>query len=243
MLRSRRAFTLVELLVVIAIIGVLVALLLPAIQAARTAARRTQCVSNLRQIGLAFQLYLEIHGGQFPRSSHSAFASHEPPWGIAIVPYIDPPAAIAAKSSNGELPENLYSGVYRCPEDTRPRTTEAPLWSYGKNVWQELSASETGYFFGMSEGPVFWWLKSIPSPSRTVLVAEMESGSSADHLMAHFWHFGGEVEVAQHRHGLTSNYLWVDGHVTAEAFDATFDLTKKLDLWNPGAAEEIQTSL
>lgn len=86
-MRHTRGFTLVELLVVIAVIGVLVALLLPAVQAAREAARRTQCVNNLRQISLACQNYHDTYGYLPPASTNpsltgsSAFA--------AILPYIE----------------------------------------------------------------------------------------------------------------------------------------------------------
>lgn len=81
----RRAFTLVELLVVIAIIGVLVALLLPAVQAAREAARRTQCSNNLKQLGLALHNYHDVM-----QSLPSAqITSNDLSWIVSVLPYIE----------------------------------------------------------------------------------------------------------------------------------------------------------
>ena len=94
---SRRAFTLVELLVVIAIIGTLVGLLLPAVQAAREAARRTQCTNNLKQTGLALQNYHEARR-QLPEgwlcnpdSADPHHAEEGVGWGWAsrILPYVE----------------------------------------------------------------------------------------------------------------------------------------------------------
>ena len=69
--RRSKGFTLIELLVVIAIIAVLIALLLPAVQAARAAARRIQCVNNLKQYGIAFQNFHDVRGMLPPGAQNS----------------------------------------------------------------------------------------------------------------------------------------------------------------------------
>jgi prepilin-type N-terminal cleavage/methylation domain-containing protein/prepilin-type processing-associated H-X9-DG protein len=85
MKRENRGFTLVELLVVIAIIGILVALLLPAIQAARESARRSQCTNNLKQLGVAFQNYHDVHK-QLPIGAYSCCWGT---WQPVILPFIE----------------------------------------------------------------------------------------------------------------------------------------------------------
>jgi prepilin-type N-terminal cleavage/methylation domain-containing protein len=91
--RSNRAsaFTLVELLVVIAIIGVLVALLLPAVQSAREAARRMQCTNNLKQVGIALHNHHDVLQVFPPGQVHTS-ASGEPyttTWGIELLHYLE----------------------------------------------------------------------------------------------------------------------------------------------------------
>lgn len=81
---TRRGFTLIELLVVIAIIAILIALLLPAVQQAREAARRSQCLNNLKQQGVALHNHLEAHGHLPVGAPHK-----KPNWRVLLLPYLE----------------------------------------------------------------------------------------------------------------------------------------------------------
>jgi prepilin-type N-terminal cleavage/methylation domain-containing protein len=137
----RHGFTLIELLVVIAIIAVLIALLLPAVQAAREAARRSQCVNNLKQLGLAMHNYHDAQGtlpiGRTGIGFSYPYRDNRRTWSFLIMNYLELTAL--SNSINFSLsfyyPQNttaIKTGVsaFDCPSDPNSSTIEEPTTAY-----------------------------------------------------------------------------------------------------------------
>lgn len=141
----RKAFTLVELLVVISIIGVLVALLLPAIQAAREAARRSACQNNFKQVGLALQNYHSAHN-KFPpgTTDHVSQNNEGYSWAIYLLQYIEGGVIFdqidfnddgfigSTNDHNRRLMADTEIATFNCPSSELPRFTDA--WNEGFQV-------------------------------------------------------------------------------------------------------------
>jgi prepilin-type N-terminal cleavage/methylation domain-containing protein/prepilin-type processing-associated H-X9-DG protein len=153
-MRPRRGFTLIELLVVIAIIGVLIALLLPAVQAARESARRTQCVNNLKQLGLAVQNYVTQHGflpAQTFEIGRFLNGGWHDPWGMSwagsLLPHLEQMALFNALNMNLpmlEIPGFPPSwanttvalttvGTFLCPSESVQKTVTFDLSQFEQN--------------------------------------------------------------------------------------------------------------
>jgi len=142
----RRGFTLIELLVVIAIIAVLISLLLPAVQSAREAARRIQCVNNLKQLGIAMHNYHDVIG-MLPTSFYGAwekptgFQGNHHSWFSMILPYMEQTPIYNAinfsftlsdgdrkgnQSRDNSTACNAVINVFMCPSDPSPTQSAIP---------------------------------------------------------------------------------------------------------------------
>jgi prepilin-type N-terminal cleavage/methylation domain-containing protein len=198
---ARVGFTLVELLVVIAIIGVLVALLLPAVQAAREAARRMKCQNNLKQFGLALHNYHDTVGRMpaayyraWPSSNGTTFGTPGWGWGTMILPRLEQQGLyelmnVSMLQLNGnaatKVPAQTPLPMFRCPSDTGKKTN-ANRFDYGTSnyvaVFGALYDQQT--INGVTVGSIPDTYTGMFGPNSGVRLAEVSDGTSNTLMIA-----------------------------------------------------------
>lgn len=190
------AFTLVELVVVVTILGMLVALLLPALASSRAKAQSVRCVANLGQWGLAFRMYADNNEDYLPRRGQGVQAldrvDRPDDWFNALPPYFNlPPFGLLA--TNNQAPEARSQSVFVCP--TARKTAGKYFLSYGMNMnlspWNLPRAAKYG---------------EVAQPTYVVAMADAPGAYSSTYPSVRPY---GAVA----RHSRRINLLFLGGHV------------------------------
>ncbi len=201
MMTRRRGFTLIELLVVIAIIAVLISLLLPAVQAAREAARHVQCTNGMKQIGLAIHNYISAFDSMPPAGSvdvtgNSIGTGRVPQTSsihLRLTNYLEQRAVYDAYNfalgdvvNGSSVPANttvmaINIPGYLCPSDTNPGSSEDLAGGYATPVAcinYAVNGGANRWNYGGAVNGVAWWLGGNPFYGNVVRLAGIVDGTS-----------------------------------------------------------------
>ncbi|PKL48871.1 MAG: hypothetical protein CVV39_03645 [Planctomycetes bacterium HGW-Planctomycetes-1] len=224
MLKKRiKAFTLVELLVVISIIAMLLAVLMPALRKARQQAQKVVCSSNMRQMGVALQCYLQENDSHLPDSScHTSDPNQY--WLKILIKYLKQDLLFKCPSDKTENFVDWNKPLCQQPADSR--------WS--SFTLNALLDSKCSRFNGRYNS-----VKFIYKPQHCIYVSENPSSwTSADHIHPETWGYNIKIakgQIAWDRHLKKSNYLFTDGHAETLKIEDTYSWPGNC-FWFPEAA-------